>query len=567
MKMTKYLIFSFLFLVLGLVISCNKDNLNVDFSKQPESQFFNNEQKLDRGIRGVYAQMTDLYSFGGMTCIYPLYLLPDDAFTQAAGGSNNDLDNFKGLNSSQGLVGNYWNLLMRVVNRANTMLDITEKYKNLYTTPGLKDAHQGECYFLRGYAFFKLWDNWAKPPVITKRITSVDDPAIYSKETSGLQALDSAIMDIQKAEVLLANKKQWDNNNLGRITINTVEGFLVKLYTIRADYGTTKTQDYQKAIAAFNKIDQSITTIQGVKYGDNFDGATENNKESLFEYQAGDAPSGDLIWLDNDFGGNIGRQGACFAFFNMGGGVFWTWNQPLIPTQKLISKFDSRDPRFTECMDTLGIYTAKYNRDLLWFGSSNYSTGFVFHKYTRPGIYNDSKDHSKGIKYKARDTYGKNGYGAAATTTNPRILRFADVKLMVAEAYLETGDTQSALKQVNDVRVRARNSSIDGKVSTFPADLTSIDRQAIMDERMRELCGEEDHRLVDMRRWQKAGWINISTWVATQPSTGSVLENCWGIVTDAANFDATFLSSKNLLFPIPLGETSSNTSVTQNPGY
>jgi len=566
MKKTKYLIYSILFLALGFVMSCNKDNLNVDFAKQPEDQFFNSEQKLDRGIEGVYAQMTDLYSFAAMGCVYPLYILPDDAFTQPAGGSINNLDNFKGFNSSHSLVSNYWNVLNRLVNRANTMLDITEKYKGLYTTTGLKDVHQGECYFLRGYAFYKLWINWGKTPLITKRITGVDDLAIYSKETSGLQALDTAIRDIKKAETLLANKKQWDNNNLGRITLNTVEGFLVKLYTIRANFGSETTQDYQNAIAAFNKIDQSITFIQGVKYGDNFDGHTENNKESLFEYQAGDAPSGDLVWLDNDFGGNIGRQGACFVFFDLGGGVFWTWNQPIIPTKKLISKFDNRDPRFTECMDTVSDYTDKYNRDLMWFGGS-YSTGFVFHKYMRPAIYNDPKDHTKGIKYPARDTYGKNGYGSAPTTTNPRILRFADVKLLVAEAYLETGDATSALIQVNDVRTRARNSSIDGIVSAFPADIATIDRQAIMDERMRELCGEEDHRLVDMRRWQKAGWIDISTWVPAQPDSGPILENSWGIATDATNFDATFLSTKNLLFPIPVSETSTNTNVTQNSGY
>jgi hypothetical protein len=168
--------------------------------------------------------MTDLYSFAAMGCVYPLYILPDDSFTQNAGGSNNDLDNFKGFNPSHGLVSNYWNVLMRLVNKANTMLEITEKHKDLYTTNGLKDIHQGECYFLRGYAFYKLWINWGKPPLITKRITSVNDPAIYTAESSGLQALDSAISDIKKAEVLLANKKQRDNNNLGRITLNTVKG-------------------------------------------------------------------------------------------------------------------------------------------------------------------------------------------------------------------------------------------------------------------------------------------------------------------------------------------------------
>jgi tetratricopeptide (TPR) repeat protein len=554
----------YVLLMLLLFMACSKDNLNVEFPKQPEEQFFTDEQKLDRGIRGVYAQLTDLYSFGGMTCVYPLYLLPSDAFTQEAGGSNNDIDNFKGFNASHNLNTAYWNLLMRLINRANTMLDITDKYDALYKTSGLKDTHRGECYFLRGYAFYKLFENYGKPPIITKRITSVDDPLIYTSESSGLAALDTAISDLIKAEILLANTKSWNDDNLGRVTYNSVEGMLVKLYTIRANY-SSQAEDYQNAIAAFDKIDQSITSIENVIYGTNFDGTTENNKESLFEYQAGDAPSGDLIWLDNDFGGNIGRQGACFVFFNMGGGVFWTWNQPLIPTDKLVNKFERNDPRFIECMDSVSIYTEKYDRDLMWFGGS-YKTGFVFHKYMRPGVFLDRADHDKGLKYNPRDTYGKNGYGAAATTTNPRILRFADVKLLVAEAYLETGNSEAALQQVNDVRARARISTLDGTVSSVPADLTTIDRQAIMDERMRELCGEEDHRLGDMRRWQKAGWIDVSSWLPAQPEN-EILEDCWGIITNVENFDPSFGTDKNLLFPIPQDETSTNSGITQNDGY
>lgn len=553
------------FWVLLLIISCSKENLDIDFPKQPEDQFFTNEQKLDRGIRGVYAQLTDLYSFGAMTCVYPMYLLPSDAFTQDAGGSNNNIDNFKGFNPSHNLNSAYWNLLLRLINRANTMLDVTETKQSLYTTEGLKAIHQGECYFLRGYALFKLFENYGKPPIINRRISSVDDPLIYSPESSGLAALDTAISDLKRAGVLLANTKEWDAANLGRVTYNSVQGMLVKLYTVRANYGPDKNEDYLKAIEAFNNIDQSITYIEDVPYGSNFDGHTENNPESLFEYQAGDAPSGDLIWLDNDFGGNIGRQGACFVFFNMGGGVFWTWNQPLIPTFKLIDKFERDDPRFVECMDSVSVYMQKYDRDLMWF-SGSYKTGFVFHKYQRPGIFKNRDDHSKGLLYSPRDTYGKNGYGAAATTTNPRILRFADVKLLVAEAYLETGNTEEALQQVNDVRARARMSTLDGSVSAVPADLASVDRKTIMDERMRELCGEEDHRLSDMRRWQKAGWININNWVAVQPE-GSVIDECWDIITDPANFDASFISEKNLLFPIPVGETSANPNVSQNAGY
>jgi len=59
----------------------------------------------------------------------------------------------------------------------------------------------------------------------------------------------------------------------------------------------------------------------------------------------------------------------------------------------------------------------------------------------------------------------------------------------------------------------------------------------------------------------------MNSWVPKQPDDNSVIENTWGIATDANNFDASFLTEKNLLFPIPLSETSSNTNITQNQGY
>jgi len=58
----------------------------------------------------------------------------------------------------------------------------------------------------------------------------------------------------------------------------------------------------------------------------------------------------------------------------------------------------------------------------------------------------------------------------------------------------------------------------------------------------------------------------LKLWVPTQPE-GEIIDECWDIITSADNFDATFISTKNLLFPIPQGETSANPNVTQNEGY
>ncbi|RRB01096.1 RagB/SusD family nutrient uptake outer membrane protein [Larkinella rosea] len=46
--------------------------------------------------------------------------------------------------------------------------------------------------------------------------------------------------------------------------------------------------------------------------------------------------------------------------------------------------------------------------------------------------------------------------------------------------------------------------------------------QRIMDERMRELVGEERIRWDDSRRWHKAGFTNLETWTKTDVGMGPI---------------------------------------------
>ena len=138
------------------------------------------------------------------------------------------------------------------------------------------------------------------------------------------------------------------------------------------------------------------------------------------------------------------------------------------------------------------------------------------------------------------------------------MIRYADIKLLAAEAYLQTGDQAKALQQVNDIRKRARRSTKDGSVSAVPADLTSVTIQDIIDERFVELAAEEGIRWTDLRSWHAAGFIDLSTWTARD----------FGYNYDVQNFE--FEVPKHLLFPIPQREMDTNplmAAAGNNPGY
>ena len=100
---------------------------------------------------------------------------------------------------------------------------------------------------------------------------------------------------------------------------------------------------------------------------------------------------------------------------------------------------------------------------------------------------------------------------------NYRILRFADVLLLKAEAVLQSGgSTSDAIGYINQVRTRARLFRPAGvepaNFSTAETDKTKI-MQWIMDERFRELAGE-GQRWFDLRRWHMQGIISLDNAVS-----------------------------------------------------
>jgi hypothetical protein len=111
---------------------------------------------------------------------------------------------------------------------------------------------------------------------------------------------------------------------------------------------------------------------------------------------------------------------------------------------------------------------------------------------------------------------------------------------------------------VNDIRERARVSTEDGTVSAIPADLTAVTMEDIMNERFRELAGEEGIRWTDLRSWHVAGFINLGSWTPAD----------FGYPYAAADFK--FDVNTHLLLPIPIGEMESNPLMAasgNNPGY
>ena len=104
-------------------------------------------------------------------------------------------------------------------------------------------------------------------------------------------------------------------------------------------------------------------------------------------------------------------------------------------------------------------------------------------------------------------------FNAGGTSLNIHLIRFSDVKLMLAEADIEGNDLAGATKQVNDVRTRAGTGTVvpfpatlgTPKTGAYPGDFAdqATARDAVRLERMLEL-GMEGQRFFDLVRWGTA---------------------------------------------------------------
>jgi hypothetical protein len=134
--------------------------------------------------------------------------------------------------------------------------------------------------------------------------------------------------------------------------------------------------------------------------------------------------------------------------------------------------------------------------------------------------------------------------------TNLRIIRYADVLLMAAEAYLQSGQEALATPLINLVRNRVNLPSLD-----------AVTVNDIKLERQLELyC--EGSRYQDLVRWGDAASVLADQ--GKSIPTGIFQD---GVMLWNSNPAAGFKAPKNELFPIPFTEISSNPNVNQNPGY
>ncbi|MCC7506217.1 MAG: RagB/SusD family nutrient uptake outer membrane protein [Saprospiraceae bacterium] len=479
--------------------ACQKDFLE----KKPivgvtEENFYRTEEDAIAAVNAAYATLQFQLSPAGHFRWFWGDIMSDDA-TKGGSGDNdvNDLlqlENFNG-SSNTDLLESEWSANYEGIYRANVVL---EKVPPIVMDENLKARILAEARFIRAWNFYNLVTMFGGVPLV--------DHVLAPSEYDMPRASANEIWDFIEQDLVIASRDLWKRSeyppaDLGRITQGAAQALLVKTYLWRQKWAEAKTT--AEAIVQSNEY-QLVAN-----YADIFPLDGENNSESVFEIQYMNASGG-------NWGKNNANEGSFTNVFQRARGQFGGYGFN-IPTQDFVDEFFKEgfeDPRLKSTVFRVG--EPMGDRGVFTIDATG---GFPHLYYPKKYFSNKSEDAPFG------DPNPNGG-------SNDRVIRYADVLLMHAEAAYHTGNEDAARTSLNQVRDRV---GIPHITATGQALLDAIYR-----ERRLEL-GFEAHRFFDLVRTGQAP---------------QVLQNLG------------FVAGIHELFPIPQSQIqATNGALTQNPGY
>lgn len=460
---------------------------------------------IDGQILGLYSALRgdNAAGFNTIPWLAMHSFRDDDAIKGSSSGDGSDwaaiFDQFQ-YTKNHWSNDQYWADHYGFLGKVNTALQTAD---SLGASTDREIINVGEAKFFRAFAYFDLVRVYGEVPKIDFRTYTTDDANVAKSNVNDIYALIDA--DLTDAEQKLP--VSWEATFPGRLTKYAAMTLHAKTYLYR--------QQWSQALSLCNDV---IASGKYNLHADYFDMFSENGElcdESIFEIQAkytGPSDDNNALW---NYSGSQGTRGS--GDWNLG----WGWNAP---SQKLAtSTYEPNDPRRAATILFSGQSDGTYGKILPAYDANSFPQPYWNKKiYTNPALRASSGDQSGGW-------------------VNHRVLRYADVLLMAAEAANETGDLATAKKWVDTIRHRARTSA-GGNDSYLPAISASSQaamRTAIQQERHVEFAMEGE-RFFDLVRWGLANTV----------------------------LGPLGYTTKNKYYPLPQGVIDASSGVlVQNPDY
>lgn len=488
----KYLYKTILILCAAMLVnvSCNYTDIDPQYTIDADN-YFNSEEDYYRALTGAYDLLQTSY-----LSLWIGEIASDNSI--AGGESVTDTEGLHQIdNMTHGGVNNelrqVWRYNYAGITRANY---IFENRDNLDFAG--KDEVLAQAAFLRAYYYFELVKFFGDVPLVVDRRLSADEVSSLERTPAS-----EVYAQIEDDLAFAAETLTYTVAEKGRITKGAALALLGKAYLYQDKFDEAATVLDQVINEGPYALEDDFSTL--------FRANNEGNAESVFDIE--------YVGLE---GGGYGCFECLEGFAAVGfhgirgykGPIYSDGNSYNLPTQDLVDAYDAGDLRLEPTILDIDAFAAAQEEEVVYVEGAGGHTGYYNNKYLK-----------RADELGLPDT-------DLTSPVNHRVIRYADVLLMAAEAHARKSSPNETLAQqyLNEVRDRA---DLD------PVNLTGQPLvEAIWAERRLELAGE-GHRFFDLVR------------------TGQAAEEIDG-----------FTPNKNEVFPIPQDEIDlANAGWQQNPGY
>jgi len=499
--------------LLTIPFSCKESELElVDPNIIVADTFFQNQTELESAVFSAYSFLQAQGMYGRAAFFMFDNLSQENIGTDALLGDLRELFEYT-FTASNGQLFLYWQAAYRGISSANFVIDAADQGLIQNVPQNTINEVVGEARFLRALYYFYLTNLWGDVPLLSTQ-------AVDANGTPKSAQADVYALILEDLTFAKANLPAVGSTQDGRATSGAAQTLKGKVHLYL--------EQWQEARDEFATL--TGYSIAGIPHSDVANIAGEFNAESIFEV-------------------NFSRE--------IGGGP---WN----PTGNGLSETTFRALEYS----SLGFGNIQVNPNLLAefeVDDTRLATSFYFDGDPYGPAFPDGGDSPCGDgavsapdadgnvrrlrdqpavewrKFQNLDVLCQEDF--AYSGINFRIMRYADVLLMWAEAENELGNVGNAVNLMNQVRDRAGmpnygTPEMDGR--GFPVTNQQQVFDAIVHERAVELAGEQI-RYFDLQRWG----------IASQVVDG-------------------FQTGRHELLPIPQQELDSNPQLSnddQNPGY
>lgn len=511
--------------ILCISQSCEK-TLQEDVVSQIGNEYLNTPKGFNDAVNAAYSTLRSYY--GSQQGLQMTEYGTDLYATGADGGYKGFHFYDAQLNSSIDWLASVWDEMYRGINTCNAVIDRSKTVTGV--SDAVKNQRVAECKYLRGLYYYILFQQFGP---VDLRLTETLTATKAATRSNNKAMFDAIIADLEAALPALEAKKA--STDYGRATKPACEHLLGLVYLTRNNTDLKGADDLTKAIANLSDVVNGAYGFSLLTdFASVFDENNQVNNEIVFACQYTTDPSTNTPAIDNN--GNTGGNNL-HLFFGMQYDVQAAMKRDVFygrpfkrlrPTKYLIETAfadKTNDSRFKKSfrdtwlcnnpatVTSFALDNSKPAGTSIKFNAGDttmFIPGYEMPKEERalrkyqvivPSLSSATGFYNEAIFFTLTKFFDTKRIDLTYThgSRDFFVFRLADTKLLLAEAYLLSGKRPEALKEINDVRTRA---AFAGKTAAMQITDTQLSMDFIMEERARELAGEQ-MRWMDLKRWGK----------------------------------------------------------------